>query len=68
MSAYSKLIAVIVANVVGIALVALSYKGLATCPAGPESCTVFGFTYAQANATVMALLTSIGVYIAPAND
>lgn len=67
MQAYWKLIGAVVGNVVAIALVYLSTKGLATCdPAG--NCTIMGFSTAQITGAATTILSGLAVHYFPANQ
>lgn len=71
---YSKLIAVVLSNVLAIFLgwLAVQFPQIATCAPGPdgvEACTVFGiFSQAQITAALMFFLSNYAVYKSPAND
>ena len=72
MGAYSKLIGAILGNIVGVLVVWLGTKGIATCVPGPtpdaeQVCTVAGFTTAQITGAVLALFNIAFVYFFPAN-
>ncbi len=74
MQNYSKLIAAVVGNLVGIAVVWLSFQvpGIVECaavadPELPDACTVLGFEQAQITAAVMAVLNSAFVFFFPPN-
>jgi peptidoglycan hydrolase-like protein with peptidoglycan-binding domain len=69
---YSKLIAALAGNVIGVALVwfAMQFPSVATCAVGPDgtdACTILGFTQAQITGFVMASFNTARVYWFPAN-
>lgn len=63
LSSYNKLIAGIVGNLVGVIIVWLAFKfpSIASCSVmgDPDTCTVIGFTYIQAQAAVMMIVNGI---------
>lgn len=69
MQKYSKLIAAIAGNLIGVLVVWLATKGFATCTdfAVADTCTVFGLTTGQLNAAVLTIINGVFVYAAPRN-
>ena len=66
MSAYYKLIGTLVGSIVGIVLTYAATKGFGTCTA--TGCTVFGISDVQITATLMLVLSAVGVHQAPPNN
>ena len=68
---YSKLIAAVLGNIVGIAAVYLASKGLATCATdavtGVQSCSIAGMSTESITTTVMVVLNAAFVHWFPAN-
>lgn len=71
MGRYSKLIAALVGNVVGFALVytATNWPAVATCGVvdGVETCTVLGYGQAELTGFVMVAINALLVYAFPPN-
>lgn len=69
MTAYNKLLAALLGNVVAILIVWLASKGLATCitVGVADSCTIFGFTTAQVTGAAMMIFNAAFVYFFPPN-
>jgi hypothetical protein len=69
---YSKLIGAVLGNLVGIVVVYLAAKGLATCAPAPqpdleEVCSVMGLTTGEITNYVMVAINALFVYAFPAN-
>lgn len=71
LSRYNKLIAVVVGNAVGFALVWLATKTpMAECAvvAAKTTCTLLGLSQGELTGVVMALITSLAVAVGPKNS
>lgn len=69
---YSKLIAGILGNLVGIAIAwaAMQFPSIATCTVGPEgteACAILGFSQVQITGALMLLVNAVFTYQSPAN-
>ena len=69
MAKYSKLIAAIIAPLVGFLMAFLAAKGFGECSLvnGEEICSVFGISQEVVTGAIISVLTALGVYAAPAN-
>lgn len=69
MGNYSKLIGSVAGAVVGLIFSWLAAKGLGSCTGEGElaTCTVFGLDQATATLTITSILSTIFVYVFPAN-
>lgn len=69
MSAYNKLIAAVVGNVVGLVLawLATQWPAIAECSAATEVCTVLGLSQTQITAALMMIINAVMVHQWAAN-
>lgn len=69
MEKYSKLIASVVGSAVGIGVLWLANKGLATCTTAgaAETCTILGISTGQVNVAVTAAISALFVWAFPKN-
>ena len=69
MAKFNKFWLAVSGNILGIVLVYLGFKGIATCGVVDDAttCSLFGLTYVQIQATVQAILNSLLVLAGPAN-
>lgn len=67
---YNKLIAAIIGNLVGVALVYFASLGYSTCTVveGVEMCSMFGYSQAEITTAVLFIVNTLAVYIAPKNS
>lgn len=69
MAKYSKLIAAIIAPLVGFLMAFLAAKGFGECTIvnGEDVCSVFGISQEVVTGAIVSALTALGVFAAPAN-